>query len=189
MINKLLFSYIMKLNKKKFGSVGDNSVIPLSMKNIQNPSNIFIGKYVKFGSDMVIYATINSKVIIKDGSIFAPRCKIFTSNHNYDSFDLQSIPYDHINLVEDVVIGEGCWIGDSVIILPGVTIGKGAIVGSGCVVSKDVPNYAVVVGNPMRIVKYRDSSTFDKLLLEEKFNINKNNNKKKFVRRLGKNSD
>ena len=53
-----------------------------------------------------------------------------------------------------ITIGENVWIGFEAIILPGVTIGRGAIVGSKSVVSEDVPPYAVVVGNPARIVKY-----------------------------------
>jgi virginiamycin A acetyltransferase len=53
-----------------------------------------------------------------------------------------------------VTIHENVWIGFEAIILPGVTIGRGAIVGSRSVVSTDVPPYAVVVGNPARIVKY-----------------------------------
>lgn len=47
------------------------------------------------------------------------------------------------------------WIGENAIITNGITIGNGVIVGAGAVVSKDVPDYAVVVGNPARIVKYR----------------------------------
>lgn len=55
---------------------------------------------------------------------------------------------------QKVVINENVWIGFEAVILPGVTIGRGAIVGSKTVISKDVPPYAVVVGNPGRIVKY-----------------------------------
>jgi len=55
---------------------------------------------------------------------------------------------------QKVEIHENVWIGFEAIILPGVTIGRGAIVGSKAVVSTDVPPYAVVVGNPGRIVKY-----------------------------------
>ncbi|HUR30991.1 MAG TPA: acyltransferase [Saprospiraceae bacterium] len=55
---------------------------------------------------------------------------------------------------QKVTIHENVWIGFEAIILPGVTIGRGAIVGSKSVVSTDVPPYAVVVGNPGRIVKY-----------------------------------
>lgn len=53
-----------------------------------------------------------------------------------------------------ITIGENVWIGFEAIILPGVNIGRGAIVGSKSVVNEDVPPYAVVVGNPARIVKY-----------------------------------
>lgn len=52
-----------------------------------------------------------------------------------------------------ITIGPDCWIGGNVIILPGVTIGKGVTVGAGSVVTKDVPDYVVVVGNPARVIK------------------------------------
>jgi virginiamycin A acetyltransferase len=57
-----------------------------------------------------------------------------------------------------VVIGHAVWIGDSVIILPGVTVGNGAVIGAGSVVTKSIPAYAVAVGNPAKVIKYR----FDK---------------------------
>lgn len=61
--------------------------------------------------------------------------------------------------VKDTVVGNDVWIGRSALIMPGVTIGDGAIIGSRTVVSKDVPPYAVVVGSPMRIIRYRFSET------------------------------
>lgn len=57
----------------------------------------------------------------------------------------------------DVRIGNGVWIGDSVIILPGVRVGNGAVIGAGSVVNKDIPDYSVAVGNPARVVKMRFS--------------------------------
>lgn len=54
------------------------------------------------------------------------------------------------------------WIGVNVTILPGVTIGENAVVGAGAVVTKDVPDNAVVVGNPARVIKYLDKEKFIK---------------------------
>ena len=54
------------------------------------------------------------------------------------------------------IIGNDVWVGANSVILPGVKIGTGAIVGAGSVVTKDVPEYAIVVGNPARILKYRE---------------------------------
>ncbi len=52
-----------------------------------------------------------------------------------------------------VKIGDGCWIGGGVIILPGVSIGKGTVIGAGSVVTKDIPSNCVAVGNPCRVIK------------------------------------
>lgn len=56
---------------------------------------------------------------------------------------------------EPVIIGNDVWIGRNVTILQGVTIGDGAVLGTNTVVAKDIPPYAIVVGNPARIIKYR----------------------------------
>lgn len=54
-----------------------------------------------------------------------------------------------------VTIGNDVWIGDNVIILGGVTIGNGAIIGAGAIVTKDIPDYSIVVGIPAHIIRYR----------------------------------
>ena len=65
----------------------------------------------------------------------------------------------------DTVVGHDVWIGREAMILPGVTIGSGAIVGAGAVVASDVPPYAIVVGNPARVVRQRvDAATAEALL-------------------------
>lgn len=65
-----------------------------------------------------------------------------------------------------VIIQNDCWIGDNVTILAGVTIHSGAVVGAGSVVTRDVPAYAIVAGNPARIIKYRFEETERTHLLE-----------------------
>ena len=67
-------------------------------------------------------------------------------------------------------IGNDVWIGVNAVIMPEVSrIGDGAVVGAGAVVNRDVPPYAVVLGNPARVVKYRFSEEVIASLLEEKW--------------------
>lgn len=57
--------------------------------------------------------------------------------------------------VSEVIIGNDVWIGMRVIIMPGIKVGNGVVIGAGAVVTKDVPDYAIVGGVPARIIKFR----------------------------------
>ena len=82
-----------------------------------------------------------------------------------DEFKGLAAPFGNRGFRGDTVIGNDVWIGQNATVLPGVHIGDGAIVGANSVVSKDVPPYAVVVGNPAVVKKYRfDEETIDLLL-------------------------
>ena len=97
---------------------------------------------------------------MKIGNYFhsGTECLIITQNHNYDN-GIQ-IPYDTTYVKKNVVIKDFVWLGDRVIIVGNVTIGEGAVVAAGSVVCKDVPDYAVVGGNPAKVIKYRDINHF-----------------------------
>ena len=87
--------------------------------------------------------------------------------------------YDHIRPEEkdeaydrfekEIVIGNDVWIGANAIILRGVNVSDGAVIGAGAVVTKDVPPYAIVAGNPAKVIKYRFSDEMIKELLELKW--------------------
>lgn len=100
---------------------------------------------------------------IKEGCCFGPMVTILTENHHYDSPQLEAIPFDHIKFREPVIIGENVWVGARTLILPGVEIGDGAVIGAGSVVTKDIPPYAVAVGNPARVIKFRDEKKYAEL--------------------------
>lgn len=92
---------------------------------------------------------------------------IFSTNHNYQSN--RSIPYDEDEIVRPVKIGDFVWCGANVTIVPGVEIGEGVVIGSGAVVTQNIPPYAIIGGNPAKVIKYRDAELFNQLKSENKF--------------------
>ena len=108
--------------------------------------NTTLGNNVNFNG-MKIQGTAN--VAIGDNFHSGIECMIITDSHNYEG---EAIPYDDTVISKDVVIEDNVWLGNRVIVLPGVTIGDGAVIAANAVVTKDVPAYAVVGGNPAKII-------------------------------------
>ena len=99
---------------------------------------------------------IHGKVTIGNNVMMGPEVTIFSRNHRYDRTD---IPMNQQGFSEDkeIVIEDDVWIGTKSILTAGVKIEKGSIIAAGSVVTKDVPAYTIVGGNPAKIIKYRDS--------------------------------
>lgn len=95
-------------------------------------------------------------LVVGDRTIFGPYTMIHTANHETD---LDSPIQDQGWTTREVRIGPDCWIGMGVSILPGVTIGEGAIIGAGSVVAKDIPDFAIAVGNPAKPIRDRRGPT------------------------------
>lgn len=113
--------------------------------NVDYGRQINIGKNVFIGNDFA--ASAFGGIDIEDDVMIGLRCSIATVNHQYEDLTLVR--------GEGVRIERGAWLGANVTVVPGVTIGRGAVIGAGSVVTKDVPEYAVAVGNPARVIKYR----------------------------------
>lgn len=112
---------------------------------ISGEGNLLIGRYFHSGSN----------------------CNIMLGSHDFDHGE--AIPYGTKYTSKDVKIGDFVWMGTNSTICGNVTIGTGAIIAMEAVVVKDVPDYAIVGGNPAKIIKYRDIDHFNKLLSEGKF--------------------
>lgn len=120
---------------------------------ILTPFSCDFGNRVTFGKNVFINhsAILSSSGGIEfgDNVMVAPGLKIATINH--DMYD-RHVTYTY----GKVTVKENAWIGMGVTICPGVTIGKYAVVATGAVVTKDVPDYAVVGGVPAKVIKILD---------------------------------
>lgn len=111
------------------------------------------GNRVTFGENVFInhsaILSASGGIEFEDGVMIAPGVRIATINHDMDARHT-------IYTYGKVTIKRNAWIGMNVTICPGVTIGEYAVVAAGAVVTKDVPDYAVVGGVPANIIKYQD---------------------------------
>jgi acetyltransferase-like isoleucine patch superfamily enzyme len=124
--------------------IADSALIGLDVV-MRLPQNVSIGAGCKLGGYVRIesYAkvTIGRNVLLNDTDIFSAQHDV-----DHPRFAAQRRP---------VTIGDHAWIPHKIILLPGVSIGNYAVIGTGSVVSRDVPDYGVAVGNPARVVKER----------------------------------
>lgn len=173
----------------------NNDFKTIYLKNAITNPNISIGNFTiyndfvnepkDFEKNNVLYhyPINNDKLIIGKFCSIACGVKfIMTSaNHTNSSFSTYPFPIfceewdDNLNVVDawdnkgNIVIGNDVWIGYDAVIMSGVNIGHGAIIGTRAVVTKDVPPYAVVGGNPAKIIKMRYDDVIIKNLLDIKW--------------------
>lgn len=141
-------------------SLGKNVIIS---KNTAIDAKSSIGNFTYIGkncnitkADIGRYCSIANNVSIGQGEHDLAR--ISTSSIFYNS------SYEKLTQ-EDCVIGNDVWIGTDTVILRGVKIGDGAVIGANSVVTKDVPSFAIVVGSPAKIIRYRfDEETQEKVI-------------------------
>ena len=128
--------------------------------------NVNVERHARFGrgvtlgdrSGIGINASIGEQTHIGSDVMMGPDCVIYTRNHRFDRLDIPMREQGY-GPVEPVEIGDDCWIGGRVTILPGVHVGNGAVIAAGAVVTQDVPPYAVVGGVPAKIIYNRKDGT------------------------------
>jgi acetyltransferase-like isoleucine patch superfamily enzyme len=122
---------------------------------IEPPVNMDYGYNVKLGQNVFVnfYSVFLDTCTISIGSrtLVGPNVSFFSGTHPLDPVIRQGTKGPELG--KEIHVGEDCWIGGSVQILPGVTIGRGCVVGAGSVVTKSVPDFTVVAGNPARFIR------------------------------------
>ncbi len=126
--------------------------------NIENGVYFGNGKDIRVGKEVGLscnFKTLNRILTIGDYVMIGEYTMFLGGAHKFDRTD---IPIGHQGHGEKtpLTIEDDVWIGVHVIVLPGCNhIGKGVIIGAGSVVTKDIPDYAIVGGNPAKIIRYR----------------------------------
>lgn len=122
--------------------------------NIEHGAMITSLMSIGENSGVGINAKIHGRVSIGKNVMMGPDCIIYTKNHAFSDI---SKPMREQGFQDEkpVTIEDDVWIGGRVIILPGVHIANGSIIGAGSIVTKNVPPYAIVGGNPAKVLKYR----------------------------------
>lgn len=138
----------LKILKDLIGHIADDEII------INQPFYCDYGKQISIGRRFFanFHLTIldEAKVTIGDDCFIGPNVSIYTACHSTDPVERNT----RREWAEPVTIGNNVWIGGSVTVLPGVNIGDNVTIGAGSVVTRDIPDNAVAVGNPCRIIRY-----------------------------------
>jgi maltose O-acetyltransferase len=139
-----------RLLRHFLGHVGRNARILPGLR-LTNPEKIRIGSNCNLNYNVFIAG--GGEVTIGDWVGFGPDVKIWSVNHRFDDPDTpwqkQGWNSDPVKIEDDV------WVAANVFVMPGVTIGHGAILSAGSVVNKSIPPFAIVAGNPARVIGWR----------------------------------
>ncbi|MEH6680482.1 MAG: acyltransferase [Sediminicola sp.] len=134
-------------------SLGEASTIEDFSAVNNGVGDVIIGNRSRVG----LSNTIIGPVYIGNDVRLAQNVVLSGLNHNYAAID--SPIHEQGVSTKPIVIEDESWIGANVVIVPGVTVGKHSVIAAGSVVTKDIPQYSVAVGNPARVVKQYNFET------------------------------
>ena len=145
-IRPSLFEERKKLLKKLFGKTKDNLMI-MSPFQCDYGYNIEVGENFFANYNCVILDA--AKVTFGDNVFIAPDCGFYTAGHPIDAERRNK----GLEYAYTITVGDNVWIGGGVKVMPGVTIGSNVVIGGGSVVTRDIPDNVVAVGNPCRVLR------------------------------------
>ena len=155
-ILQCLYKSFFSSRRSKFGYIDKTAFVRLPTL-IKGVNNVFLYENSHILAKSLILST-RAKFIMKKNSGSAEGLTVVTGNHYSEvgKFFMDIKDSDKpIELDKDVIVEEDVWIASNVTLLAGVNVGRGAVIGAGSVVRKSIPPYAMVVGNPAKIVGFK----------------------------------
>lgn len=134
--------------------IGQRTLVGRHVELVPQGGSITIGSDCSLNNHVVLYGA--GGITVQDGCRIATGVVIVAFNHGVDDLSLP-IRCQPIT-ARGVVVENDVWIGAHSILLDGVTVGSGSVIGAGSVVTRDVPEYAMVAGNPARVLRRRGVS-------------------------------
>lgn len=129
--------------------MADDVEVYFPITNIEYSDNLFIDHGTFINLNFTILSA--GKITIGKNCFLGPNMQLYTPNHHPNNKELRREGWQY-DL--PITIGDDCWFGGSVIVLPGITIGDNVVVGAGSVVTHDIPSNTVVAGNPAHIIRH-----------------------------------
>ena len=143
--------------KQLFGGIGTNVYVGLPFI-CDYGRNIYVGNNVSVNMNCT-FVDCNT-ITIGDNVLIASNVQLYTATHPVElserltpNWSIETEQYFCRTYALPIKIGNGCWLGGGVIVLPGVTIGDGSVIGAGSVVTKDIPENSLAVGNPCHVIR------------------------------------
>ena len=146
-----------RILKQLFGEIGTNV-------SVANPFICDYGKNIYMGNNVSVNMNCTfvdcNKITIGNHVLIASNVQLYTSTHPVElserltpDWKVETGQYFCRTYALPIKIGDKCWLGGGVIVLPGVTIGDGSVIGAGSVVTKDIPANSLAVGNPCHVIR------------------------------------
>lgn len=141
--------------KELYGEIGTKVSVALPFL-CDYGRNIHVGNNVSVNMNCTFVDC--NKITIGDNVLIASNVQLYTATHPVELAERYVANLETEQLIRctyalPIKIGNGCWLGGGVIVLPGVTIGDGSVIGAGSVVTKDIPENSLAVGNPCRVIR------------------------------------
>lgn len=150
-----LYRYFFEARRRKFGYMAPSAYVRFPIR-VKDPENIYLYDNCHIMGGALISAAC-AKFIMKKNSGSAENLTVITSTHPFHvgEWFQEKANGNEFSIGKDIVVEEDVWLATNVTLLMGACVGRGAVVGAGSVVRNKIPPYAIVIGNPAKVVGFK----------------------------------